>query len=152
MDFLRDLALPAEAFDKLARFLGLGFPGGPAIDTESDGGDPEAVRFPRALPDRPFDFSFSGLKTAVVTYVRRHHAEGTLPAMADIAASVQEAIVDVLVTKTLNAADEAGVSVVAAGGGFSPIGGYGSDSPRLVEREILACFSRHPPCVPTMER
>ncbi len=106
-----------EAFDKLARFLGLGFPGGPAIDTESDGGDPEAVRFPRALPDRPFDFSFSGLKTAVVTYVRRHHAEGTLPAMADIAASVQEAIVDVLVTKTLNAADEAGVSVVAAGGG-----------------------------------
>ncbi|MEE8331068.1 MAG: tRNA (adenosine(37)-N6)-threonylcarbamoyltransferase complex transferase subunit TsaD [Acidimicrobiia bacterium] len=106
-----------EAFDKLARFLGLGYPGGPAIDAESDGGDPEAVRFPRALPDRPFDFSFSGLKTSVVTYVRRHHEAGTLPAMPDIAASVQEAIVDVLVAKTMNAVDETGVSTVAAGGG-----------------------------------
>ncbi len=106
-----------EAFDKLARFLGLGYPGGPAIDAESDDGDPRVVRFPRALPDRPFDFSFSGLKTAVVTYVRRHHAAGTLPAMPDIAASVQEAIVDVLVTKTLNAAEETGVPTVAAGGG-----------------------------------
>lgn len=106
-----------EAFDKLSRFLGLGYPGGPAIDAESEGGDPGAVRFPRALPDRPFDFSFSGLKTSVVTYVRRHHAEGTLPAMPDIAASVQEAIVDVLVAKTMNAAEEVGVGVVAAGGG-----------------------------------
>lgn len=106
-----------EAFDKLARFLGLGYPGGPAIDVESEGGDPQAVRFPRALPDRPFDFSFSGLKTSVVTYVRRHHEEGTLPAMPDIAASVQEAIVDVLVAKTMNAVDDTGVSTVAAGGG-----------------------------------
>ena len=106
-----------EAFDKLARFLGLGYPGGPAIDAESEQGDPGAVRFPRALPDRPFDFSFSGLKTAVVTYVRRHHAEGTLPAIPDIAASVQEAIVDVLVAKTMNAAEEVGVPTVAAGGG-----------------------------------
>lgn len=106
-----------EAFDKLARFLGLGFPGGPAIDKESDGGDPGAIDFPRALPDRPFDFSFSGLKTAVVTYVRQHHEAGTLPAMPDIAASVQEAIVDVLVAKTMNAAEETGVPAVAGGGG-----------------------------------
>lgn len=106
-----------EAFDKLARFLGLGFPGGPAIDAESDGGDPGAIDFPRALPDRPFDFSFSGLKTSVVTYVRKHHEAGTLPTMPDIAASVQEAIVDVLVTKTLNAAEETGVEAVAGGGG-----------------------------------
>ena len=106
-----------EAFDKLARFLGIGFPGGPAIDAESEGGDPETVRFPRALPDRPFDFSFSGLKTAVVTYVRRHHEDGTLPALPDLAASVQEAIIDVLVAKTMNAATETGVPTVAAGGG-----------------------------------
>jgi N6-L-threonylcarbamoyladenine synthase len=106
-----------EAFDKLARFLGLGFPGGPAIDKESDGGDPGAIAFPRALPDRPFDFSFSGLKTSVVTYVRKHHEAGTLPEMPDIAASVQEAIVDVLVDKTMNAAEETGVPTVAGGGG-----------------------------------
>lgn len=106
-----------EAFDKLARFLGLGYPGGPAIDAESEGGDPTTVAFPRALPDRPFDFSFSGLKTSVVTYVRTHHEAGTLPSIPDLAASVQEAIVDVLVTKTMNAAEEAGVTSVAAGGG-----------------------------------
>jgi N6-L-threonylcarbamoyladenine synthase len=106
-----------EAFDKLARFLGLGFPGGPAIDAESDGGDPGAIDFPRALPDRPFDLSFSGLKTSVVTYVRRHHEAGTLPGIPDIAASVQEAIVDVLVTKTMNVAEETGVPTVAGGGG-----------------------------------
>jgi N6-L-threonylcarbamoyladenine synthase len=106
-----------EAFDKLARFLGLGFPGGPAIDREAEGGDPATVRFPRALPDRPFDFSFSGLKTSVTTYVRKHHEAGTLPPISDIAASVQEAIVDVLVAKTFNAAEAAGITTVAGGGG-----------------------------------
>jgi N6-L-threonylcarbamoyladenine synthase len=106
-----------EAFDKLARFLGLGFPGGPAIDRESEGGDPGSVAFPRALADRPYDFSFSGLKTAVTTYVRRAHKEGTLPSMADLCASVQEAVVDVLVDKTFNAVDAMGVPAVAGGGG-----------------------------------
>jgi N6-L-threonylcarbamoyladenine synthase len=106
-----------EAFDKLARFMGLGFPGGPAIDRVSEGGDPGAVRFPRALPDRPHDFSFSGLKTSVVTYIREHHAAGTLPAMPDLAASIQEAIVDVLVDKTMNALETSGARVIAGGGG-----------------------------------
>ena len=106
-----------EAFDKLARFLGLGYPGGPAIDRESEGGDPDAVRFPRALPDRPFDFSFSGLKTSVVTYVRKHHAAGTLPPIPDLAASIQEAIVDALVEKALNAVEETGGTALAGGGG-----------------------------------
>jgi N6-L-threonylcarbamoyladenine synthase len=106
-----------EAFDKLARFLGLGFPGGPAIDRESEAGDPDTVRFPRALQDRPFDLSFSGLKTAVTTYVGRHHREGTLPPMPDVAASIQEAIVDVLVEKTFNAVEATGAGVVAGGGG-----------------------------------
>jgi N6-L-threonylcarbamoyladenine synthase len=106
-----------EAFDKLARFMGLGFPGGPAIDRESEGGDPDAVRFPRALPDRPHDFSFSGLKTSVVTYIRTHHAAGTLPTMPDLAASVQEAIVDVLVAKAMNAVETTGAGTLAGGGG-----------------------------------
>jgi len=106
-----------EAFDKLARFLGLGYPGGPVIDAESEHGDPNAVRFPRALRDRPFDFSFSGLKTSVVTYLEKAKADGTLPSRPDVAASIQEAIVDVLVEKTFNAVEETGVQAVGGGGG-----------------------------------
>ena len=106
-----------EAFDKLARFLGLGYPGGPAIDVASEEGDPTAFAFPRALRDRPFDFSFSGLKTSVVTRLERAKEEGTLPSRADVAASIQEAIVDVLVDKTFNAVEETGSPAVAAGGG-----------------------------------
>ncbi|MEA2009680.1 MAG: tRNA (adenosine(37)-N6)-threonylcarbamoyltransferase complex transferase subunit TsaD [Actinomycetota bacterium] len=106
-----------EAFDKLARFLGLGYPGGPVIDAESEHGDPTAIRFPRALRDRPFDFSFSGLKTSVVTYLEKAKIDGTLPPRADVAASIQEAIVDVLVEKTFNAVEETGVRSVGGGGG-----------------------------------
>ncbi|MEN8235649.1 MAG: tRNA (adenosine(37)-N6)-threonylcarbamoyltransferase complex transferase subunit TsaD [Actinomycetota bacterium] len=106
-----------EAFDKLARFLGLGYPGGPAIDRESEHGDPKAIAFPRALRDRPFHFSFSGLKTSVVTYLEKAKAEGSLPPRADVAASIQEAIVDVLVDKTFNAVEETGVTTVGGGGG-----------------------------------
>ncbi len=106
-----------EAFDKLARFLGLGYPGGPVIDAESEHGDPKAVAFPRALRDRPFDFSFSGLKTSVVTYLEKAKRDGTLPPRADVAASIQEAIVDVLVEKTFNAVEETGVQAVGGGGG-----------------------------------
>lgn len=106
-----------EAFDKLARVLGLGYPGGPAIDEASQGGDPAAVRFPRALPDRRHHFSFSGLKTSVSTYVRRAVEHDELPSRADLAASIQEAIVDVLVAKTLNACQDTGTTTIAAGGG-----------------------------------
>ncbi len=106
-----------EAFDKLARFLGLGYPGGPAIDEASEGGDSEAMTFPRALADRPYDFSFSGLKTSVVTQLEAAKAANKVPPLADVAASIQEAIVDVLIAKTFNAVDATGVGSVAAGGG-----------------------------------
>jgi tRNA threonylcarbamoyl adenosine modification protein TsaD len=106
-----------EAFDKLARVMGLGFPGGPAIDAAAEGGDRAAVDFPRALADRPFHFSFSGLKTSVVTFIEKSTRSGDLPSLADVAASVQEAIVDVLVDKTFKAVDETGVRVVGGGGG-----------------------------------
>ncbi len=106
-----------EAFDKLARFMGLGYPGGPAIDEASDGGDPDAIRYPRAIPDRPFHFSFSGLKTSVVTSLNKARDEGTVPPLADVAASIQEAIVDVLVSKTFNAVEHTGARCVAGGGG-----------------------------------
>jgi N6-L-threonylcarbamoyladenine synthase len=104
-----------EAFDKLARVMGLGFPGGPAIDNEAEGGDPNAIKFPRALMERRHHFSFSGLKTSVITYLQQN--PGNLPPRADVAASVQEAIVDVLIAKTLNAVEDTGVRRVAAGGG-----------------------------------
>lgn len=124
-----------EALDKIARFLGLGYPGGPAIDREAREGDPTAVVFPRALPDRPFDLSFSGLKTAVITYVRRHHRAGTLPAIPDLAASIQEAVVDVLVDKTMNVVDETGARRVSGGGGVL-------SNRRLRERLGAACDER----------
>ncbi len=106
-----------EAFDKVARFMGLGYPGGPAIDEASLKGDPAAVRFPRALPDDRYNLSFSGLKTSVVTFIKKSSSSNQLPPLADVAASVQEAIVDVLVTKTFNAVDDTGVRVVGGGGG-----------------------------------
>ncbi|NNF11095.1 MAG: tRNA (adenosine(37)-N6)-threonylcarbamoyltransferase complex transferase subunit TsaD [Acidimicrobiia bacterium] len=106
-----------EALDKTARFLGLGYPGGPAIDRLASEGDPGAVDFPRALADRPYDFSFSGLKTSLMTFVRTNHEAGTLPPLADVAASLQEAIVDVLVAKTFNAVEATGVEIVGGGGG-----------------------------------
>lgn len=106
-----------EAFDKVARFLDLGYPGGPAIDAAALNGDPDAVRFPRALTDDPdnLDFSFSGLKTAVVNYVRKHPDV----ASADVAASFQLAVVDVLVRKARRAAELVGATGIVLGGGVA---------------------------------
>ncbi|HVA75269.1 MAG TPA: tRNA (adenosine(37)-N6)-threonylcarbamoyltransferase complex transferase subunit TsaD [Acidimicrobiales bacterium] len=104
-----------EAFDKVARFLGLGYPGGPAIDRLSASGDPSAVAFPRGLRGEGFDFSFSGLKTSVVRYVRAHPEVGT----ADVAASFQEAVVDVLVEKTRRAAASVDARSICIGGGVA---------------------------------
>jgi N6-L-threonylcarbamoyladenine synthase len=108
-----------EAFDKVARLLGLPFPGGPWIDKAARDGDREAIRFPRGLTgprDAPFDFSFSGLKTAVARHVES--LDGEIP-VADIAASFQEAVADVLTTKTVRAAKEYGMDTVLLGGGVA---------------------------------
>ena len=104
-----------EAFDKVARFLDLGYPGGPAIDRAALDGDPEAIRFPRAIMDDGYDFSFSGLKTAVVNYVRKHPDVSS----DDVAASFQAAVVDVLVTKARRAAAEVGATGIVLGGGVA---------------------------------
>jgi N6-L-threonylcarbamoyladenine synthase len=104
-----------EAFDKVARFLDLGYPGGPAIDRAAMGGDPEAIRFPRAMLDGGHDFSFSGLKTAVVNHVRKHPDVSS----EDVAASFQAAVVDVLVTKARRAARETGATGIVLGGGVA---------------------------------
>jgi len=104
-----------EAFDKVARFLGMGYPGGPAIERAAIGGRPEAVAFPRGLAGSGFDFSFSGLKTSVIRYMR---ANPDAP-LADVAASFQEAVVDVLVTKAQKAAAEVGAKGICLGGGVA---------------------------------
>ncbi|MFN2590375.1 MAG: tRNA (adenosine(37)-N6)-threonylcarbamoyltransferase complex transferase subunit TsaD, partial [Actinomycetota bacterium] len=107
-----------EAFDKIARFLGLGFPGGPVLDALARQGDRDAVRFPRALAESgSYDFSLSGLKTAVVRHVKGERAAGRNPRVEDIAASFQEAVVEVEVDKTSAAAVDKGVRKVLLGGG-----------------------------------
>jgi N6-L-threonylcarbamoyladenine synthase len=104
-----------EAFDKVARFLGLGYPGGPAIDRLATTGNPAAVAFPRPMLDDGNDFSFSGLKTAVVHYVRSHPELD----VADVAASFQAAVVDVLVTKLLRVSEQTGITTIVIGGGVA---------------------------------
>jgi len=119
-----------EAFDKVARFLGLGYPGGPAIERLAADGDPQAIAFPRAMRDEGLDFSFSGIKTSVVTHVRKHSAESR----ADVAASFQEAIVDVLVNKARRAASEVGAKGLCLAGGVAANG-------VLRERWLDACIA-----------
>jgi N6-L-threonylcarbamoyladenine synthase len=118
-----------EAFDKVARYLGLGYPGGPAIDRLSIEGDAEAIRFPRPmLGDGTLDVSFSGLKTAVVNHVRKHPDVST----ANVAASFQEAVVDTLVTKARAAARSVGAKGLCLGGGVAA-------NSRLRERFLDVC-------------
>ena len=104
-----------EAFDKVARFLGLGYPGGPVIDRLSAEGDPRAIDFPRAMLHDGLDFSFSGLKTSVMNHVRKNPSVST----PDVAASFQTAVVDVLVSKAMRAADQTGARAVVLGGGVA---------------------------------
>jgi len=111
-----------EAFDKVARLLGLGFPGGPFIDRAAQDGDPGSVRFPRGLTgprDAPYDFSFSGLKTAVARHVEALQRAGTAVPVADVAAAFQEAVVDVLTAKALRAAADRGIDTLLIGGGVA---------------------------------
>ncbi len=121
-----------EAFDKVARVLGLGYPGGPVIQNAAQSGDERAFRFPRARTKNPYDFSFSGLKTAVLREVQRIEGRDSsasrkltpgenLPpqTVADLAASFQRALVDALVEKTVRAAEEIGISEICVCGGVS---------------------------------
>ena len=104
-----------EAFDKVARFLGLGYPGGPAIDRVARDGDPTAFKFPRAVMGERYDFSFSGLKTAVVRAVEREPSAST----PDVAAAFQEAVVDALVTKSARAVHDVAAKGFCLGGGVA---------------------------------
>ncbi|WP_343210415.1 tRNA (adenosine(37)-N6)-threonylcarbamoyltransferase complex transferase subunit TsaD [Anaerolentibacter hominis] len=109
-----------EAFDKVARAIGLGYPGGPKIDKLAGEGNKKAIAFPRAVVEgAPFDFSFSGLKSAVLNYMNGCQMRGETVNKADVAASFQEAVVDVLVKRTLEAAQAFGIEKVAMAGGVA---------------------------------
>jgi len=118
-----------EAFDKVARLLGLPYPGGPAIDRVAMEGDRRAIAFPRAMRDEGYDFSFSGVKTSVLTYLRKHPEAP----QADVAASFQEAVVDVLVTKARRAAQAVGATGIVLAGGVAA-------NSSLRERVIDVCI------------
>ncbi len=109
-----------EVFDKAARAVNLGYPGGPVIDKLSQEGDPEAIKFPRAfLEEGSLDFSFSGLKSAVLNYLNRQKQKNREVNLKDLSASFQQAVIDVLVDKTLLAADKKGVERIALSGGVA---------------------------------
>ncbi len=109
-----------EAMDKVARVLGLPYPGGPHIDRLSKEGDPEAIQFPRVtLESDSYDFSFSGLKSAVLNYINKARMTGEEIKPADVAASFQQAVVDVLVEKSMRACESLGVKKLALAGGVS---------------------------------
>ena len=109
-----------EAFDKVARAIGLGYPGGPKIDKLSKEGNPDAIVFPKAhITDAPYDFSFSGVKSAVLNYINGCQMKGEEYNNADIAASFQKAVTDVLVERTIKAAKAHRVQKVAIAGGVA---------------------------------
>ena len=132
-----------EAFDKVARVLGLPFPGGPWIDKASQCGDPLSIEFPKGLMSKEdliehkFDFSFSGLKTAVARWVEAWQKTGEILPVSDIAASFQEAVVEVLVKKTLMAAKETGIDTVVIGGGVAANSRLRTMAQSMAEKENI---------------
>jgi N6-L-threonylcarbamoyladenine synthase len=114
-----------EAFDKVARLLGLGYPGGPRIDEAAASGDPNAIRFPRGLTQAKdqqrhrYDFSFSGLKTAVARFVEQRRDAGLDVPVSDVAAGFRESVADVLTAKAVDACREHGIPRLLLGGGVA---------------------------------
>jgi len=128
-----------EAFDKVGRLLGLPYPGGPHIDKAAKSGNPTAFKFPRAVMQDGYNFSFSGLKTAVMRQSKKYPNKESMP-VNDMAASFQAAVVDVLVTKTARAAQAYGVTAVHIAGGVSANSGL-----RQAMSEQLDIPVRYPP-------
>ena len=112
-----------EAFDKVARAIGLGYPGGPKIEKAAKQGNPDAIRFPQAkVNDNPYDFSFSGVKSAVLNYINGCKMKGIEIIPEDIAASFQKAVTDVLIAHAMHAAEEFGMKKLAIAGGVASNG------------------------------
>lgn len=126
-----------EAYDKTARVLGLGYPGGPKVDKLAKEGRPDAIKFPRVKMDNDYDFSFSGVKTAVINYVHKAEQNGMQINKADVAASFQAAVVDVLCDHTIKAAKDAGLTKIALAGGVAANSALRKEFETRCEREDI---------------
>ncbi|MBQ4231741.1 MAG: tRNA (adenosine(37)-N6)-threonylcarbamoyltransferase complex transferase subunit TsaD [Lachnospiraceae bacterium] len=134
-----------EAFDKVARAIGLGYPGGPKVDALSKEGNPEAIAFPRAkVENSVYDFSFSGLKSAVLNYLNKCEMKGETVNQADVAASFQASVVDVLVDHTVRAAKDYDIPVVTIGGGVAANSALRAGMKEACEREGLEFYYPSP--------
>lgn len=134
-----------EAFDKVARVIGLGYPGGPKIDRLAKEGNRDAISFPRAaVGDSDFDFSFSGVKSAVLNYVNQCRMQNEILHRADIAASFQGAVVDVLVEHTIMAAQKTGMKKIALAGGVAANSGLRDGMKAACEKNGLTLFYPSP--------
>lgn len=134
-----------EAFDKVARAIGLGYPGGPKIDKLSKEGNENAIEFPKAkIADAPYDFSFSGVKSAVLNYINICNMKNETVKEADIAASFQKSVVDAIVSRTIMAAKEFGIDKVALAGGVAANGGLRAGMAKACEKEGLNLYYPSP--------
>ena len=134
-----------EAFDKVARAIGLGYPGGPKIDRVSKEGNPEAIHFPRAkVEDAPYDFSFSGVKSAVLNHINGCRMKGEDVVQADIAASFQKAVCDVLVAHAMKAIKDYGISRFALAGGVASNSTLRSMMKEACEQRKIAFYHPSP--------
>ena len=134
-----------EAFDKVARAIGLGYPGGPKIDKVSKEGDPDAVHFPRAkVEDAPYDFSFSGVKSAVLNHLNGCRMKGEEIVQADIAASFQKAVCEVLVSHAMDAVRDQGIRKLALAGGVASNSTLRRMMQEACEREKTAFYRPSP--------
>ena len=134
-----------EAFDKVARAIGLGYPGGPKIDKLSKEGDSSAIAFPRAkVENAPYDFSFSGLKSAVLNYINSCQMKGEEVNKANVAASFQKAVIDVLIEHTMNAAKNLGYKKVAIAGGVASNGNLKQALLKQCQEENIEFYSPSP--------
>lgn len=134
-----------EAFDKVARAVGLGYPGGPKVDKAAKEGNPHAVEFPRAkVEGSPYDFSFSGLKSAVLNYINKAHMTGQEIPVADLAASFQNAVVEALVSRGVAAAKEYGYDKLAIAGGVASNSGLRTAMKEACKKEGIRFYRPSP--------
>ena len=134
-----------EAYDKVARVLGLGYPGGPKIDKIAKEGNPEAIHFKRVYLEKDsYDFSFSGLKTAVLNYINTEKQAGREINRADVAASFQEAVMDVITEKAVEAVKASGMKKLALAGGVAANSRLREKLADLCEKEGIQLYRPHP--------
>ena len=134
-----------ECYDKVARAVGLGYPGGPKVDKASAAGDPDAIAFPKGeVKDRPYDFTFSGLKSAVLNYINNAQMTGKEIHVPDLCASFQKTVVDSLVSRTMLVAEKYGVKNVALAGGVSANSALRRAFRKACEEKGFGCYYPEP--------